>query len=78
VQQPKDQAVAAGTNVIFSVQVAGTPPFSRQWFFNGLPVQGATNLALLLTNVQSSQVGDYSIIVSNAGGPVASAPAHLL
>jgi hypothetical protein len=60
------------------VQVAGTPPFSRQWFFNGLPVQGATNLALLLTNVQSSQVGDYSIIVSNAGGPVASAPAHLL
>ncbi|HOC57030.1 MAG TPA: immunoglobulin domain-containing protein [Verrucomicrobiota bacterium] len=61
-----------GSNVTFSVQVGGTPPFSYQWRFLGEPLAGATNSLLSLTNLQPTQQGTYDVLVSNSGGSVTS------
>ena len=46
----------------------GTPPLSYQWNFNGTNILGATNTALTLTNLQTSQAGNYTVTVNNAYG----------
>ena len=40
-------------------------------------IAGATDTALVLTNIQLNQAGDYSVHVTNSGGFRASAPATL-
>jgi hypothetical protein len=60
--------VPAGTDVTLSVSAQGTPLLSYQWLFNGTNLSGATNTALLLTNVQPGASGDYSLIVTNLYG----------
>ncbi len=46
----------------------GLPPPRFQWLWNGSPIVGATNALLTLTNLQSAQVGFYTVVVSNALG----------
>ena len=67
-QSATNQTVPAGTDVTLSVSAQGTPPLSYQWLFNGTNLSGATNAALLLTNVQPGASGDYSLIVTNLYG----------
>jgi hypothetical protein len=77
---PLSQTVGAGSNVQFTVVVAliGSPAPSYQWLFNGADViSGATNSDLHLANLQLSQSGIYSVVVSNAFGAVTSSPAAL-
>ena len=74
---PYPQSVFAGTNVTFSVTAVGQAPFSYQWLWNGTNVLGETNAALVLTNVQFSQAGSYSVSVSNAYGAVSSSGSTL-
>jgi hypothetical protein len=66
-----------GDNVTFAVTVAGTPPFSYQWQYNGAPLTGATNSILLITNVQPAHSGAYVVVVSNASGSATSPAASL-
>ena len=77
-RQPENYLASAGTTATFEVQI---PPYvfrpTFQWLFEGLPVAGATNSTLLLTNVQSGQAGDYSVVVSNPFGSVTSSNAVL-
>jgi sugar lactone lactonase YvrE len=68
---------SAGSNVTFSITVAGTGPFGYQWQVNGTNILGATNLTLTLSNVTASNSGDYSLVVSNAYGVAASVAATL-
>ena len=75
--QPQGLLVLAGTNVMFSVGAAGTPPLHYQWRFNGGAVAGATNTSFLLSGVQPVQAGGYDVVVTNAGGAVTSAVASL-
>ena len=72
--QPQSQSVVAGTNAIFSVAANGSPTLSYQWWFNNSSLTGATNAALVLTNVQSAQAGNYFVVASNAYGSITSAP----
>ena len=75
---PTSQTVEAGSTVELSVGVSGTPPFSYQWLFNHTnSLVGASNSVLWLTNVQLSQSGVYSVVVTNAFGAVTSSPAML-
>src|SRR5262249_34999736 len=69
--------VIVSRDVTFTVAVSGTPPFSYQWLFNGLNINGATNSSLVLTSVQASQAGAYSVTVGNAAGQGTSAEATL-
>jgi hypothetical protein len=75
--QPQNQTVSVGSDVLFSVQAAGTPPFKYQWKFNGSDISGATAASLSVTNVQFAQGGKYSVVVTNAAGAVQSSNALL-
>jgi hypothetical protein len=44
-----------------------------QWYFNtNTPVANATNATLTLASIQSTNVGVYSVVVTNSAGSVAS------
>ncbi|MFO1451546.1 MAG: immunoglobulin domain-containing protein [Opitutaceae bacterium] len=70
--QPVAQSVAAGANVTFTVAATGTPSPTYQWRKDGSNLAGATSSSLSLTNVQSSNAGSYSVVVSNSAGSVTS------
>jgi hypothetical protein len=66
---PTNQTVAAGATAAFTASVFDPnvkPRFSRvQWQYNGANIDDATNLTLTVTNVQSVNVGTYSLLVTN-------------
>ncbi|HLP78547.1 MAG TPA: hypothetical protein VK327_16705, partial [Candidatus Paceibacterota bacterium] len=55
---------------------AGTG-LSYQWQFNGVNLDGATTASLQLPEVQTTQAGQYAVLVTNSVGKVASAIAML-
>ena len=75
--QPTNLAVNAGNTASFSVSASGTPPLSYQWSFNGTNIANGTNLSLTLTNVQFSQAGSYSVVVTNQYGSITSSNATM-
>jgi hypothetical protein len=61
---PIGQAVCRGRSAGLSV-TADSTNVTYQWLFNGIPMQGETSSTLILSNVQSSNLGPYSVRVSN-------------
>jgi uncharacterized delta-60 repeat protein len=76
-QQPQAQTINAGGTATFSVAATAANPLTYQWHLNSTPISGATNAMLTLSNVQSADVGFYSLTVSNVLSGVASASALL-
>jgi len=77
-QQPTNQTLIAGSNATFSAAVgAGPIPNIFQWQFNGTNIIGATNAALTLTDVQSTNQGNYVVLVNNGYGTSVSSNAYL-
>jgi hypothetical protein len=74
---PTSRAAGVGTDVTFTGLAGGSPPFSYQWQFNGTNLPAATNLTLVLTNVQLANAGDYTLRVTNSVG-LATASATLV
>src|ERR1035437_6455149 len=78
VASPASLAVPVGATADFQVAATGAPPLVYQWVLNGTAaIAGATSSVLSLTNVRLTQVGAYSVTVSNLYGAVTSAPALL-
>jgi sugar lactone lactonase YvrE len=76
---PTNQIKLVSSNATFKVTASGTTPIYYQWCFNNTNLlANATNASLALTNVQLTNAGSYSLIVSNSAGSVTSAPAILL
>jgi Bacterial Ig domain/Protein of unknown function (DUF642) len=75
--QPTNQLVLAGARVTNSVTAGGTGPLTYQWYFQGGPINGATNSSLVITNFQSGAVGLYYVLVVNAVGSVQSGVASV-
>ena len=75
--QPTNVTTTVSNTVTFTVVAAGTPSPSYQWVYNGVNLATATNATLVLSNVQTSQAGNYWVVVSNPGGIVTSAIAVL-
>jgi uncharacterized delta-60 repeat protein len=75
---PLSQTNYIGTDASFSVVAGGTPPLSYQWLKDGTNIADATAPVLVLTNVQPSAEGSYSVMVSNAFSSTTSAPACLV
>jgi hypothetical protein len=76
--QPTNQTVPLGANVTFSASVAGgSRPVGYQWTLNGAGLNGVTNSALVLSNVNYFQAGSYSITATNAAGSISSSNAVL-
>jgi len=79
VSDPQAQMVTAGGVAVFVVSATGNPLPSYQWFFNGINnLPGANSSTLTLTNVQDTQAGQYSVVVSNLIGSATGAPAALV
>jgi choice-of-anchor C domain-containing protein len=53
--QPVTQVLNAAGSVIFSVRAEGPGPLSYQWLSNGIPIAGATDNTLVLTNIAFPQ-----------------------
>jgi hypothetical protein len=77
VTQPRSTNILAGASVTLTVAAGGSVPFVYQWRLNGTNLAGATNSALTLTNVQFNQAGNYSVLVTNSVGAIASSNANL-
>ncbi|MBI3880497.1 MAG: immunoglobulin domain-containing protein [Verrucomicrobia bacterium] len=75
--QPTNRSIVQGKSTTFTVSVAGSVPLSYQWFFNSNALAGKTTYQLALTNVQASNVGDYTVRITNVFGTTNSATATL-
>ncbi|MEI9864670.1 MAG: immunoglobulin domain-containing protein [Limisphaerales bacterium] len=75
--QPQNQSIVAGQNATFSVTAEGTLPLNYQWRLGGMNISSATTNPFVLTNVQATNAGDYSVIITNIAGSVTSSVATL-
>jgi hypothetical protein len=74
ISQTTRQAVALDGNAVLKVQVSGSLPLFYQWQFEGVAIPGATNITLVLTNVQPIHSGTYRVTVANEVATVDSDP----
>lgn len=72
---PVSQTVAVGAQALFSVTATGGA-LSYQWFKDGVPIQGATTLALSRF-ATDADFGVYRVVVSNRHGSATSNDATL-
>lgn len=75
--QPEAVTTAAGQSVTFSVKVAAIPDATYQWFKNGTPIRGATQVDFRLPSVKAGDAGRYTIAVTNASSTLTSSAASL-
>jgi uncharacterized delta-60 repeat protein len=75
--QPINVIANAQQSATFTVTATGTPPLSYQWRKDGVNVTGATSASLTLSNVQTSQAGNYSVVITNDYGSATSSIASL-
>jgi uncharacterized repeat protein (TIGR02543 family) len=78
VSQPLPELAQLDSQVSFSV-VAGGGGLYYQWLSNGVAIAGATNDTLVLANLAltGTNLGNFSVMVSNAYGSIISTPAPL-
>ena len=82
-EQPWGYSSVPGQKVSFLVRASGTAPLSYQWKKGGVNlsndgrISGATTATLTLTNVQASDAGSYTVVVSNSVGNATSDAATL-
>ena len=74
---PSTVITNVGSNVTFTVTANGSPAPTFQWRRNNTNVNGATLTLLTLNNVQFTNQGTYTVVISNSVGSVTSAPATL-
>ena len=81
-EKPLPTSVTAGGRAAFFVKASGTGPLSYQWKHDGQAISftgasSATSPNLQLYNVSAVHAGEYTVVVSNAGGKVESTGAFL-
>ena len=75
--QPGERTRSIGQSSTFTVVATGTQPFSYQWRKDGSPIPGATSQSYVVSNIQYSDAGAYTVVVSNIAGSATSSPATL-
>ena len=77
ITQPFSQTAKLGANAFFSPSIVGDVPLAYKWQFNGVSIPNATNAILALTNVQGSNSGLYTVVITNIYGSATNMPAML-
>lgn len=75
--QPASQGVAQGATVTFTATASSTLPTTYQWHKDGIAIPGATTTTLNVSNVQSANLGNYTLVATNSVGSTTSNPATL-
>ncbi len=81
--QPANRLAQTGGTATFSVGAAGTPALQFRWRKNGVDlinggnIFGAVSSLLIISNVQSGDLGSYSVAVTNTAGYAISSVATL-
>ena len=75
--QPADFFASAFNPATFSVIATGTDLLAYQWQFNGTNLLKATDSTLTITNAKQRNVGQYTVVITNAYGSVTSSIANL-
>jgi alpha-tubulin suppressor-like RCC1 family protein len=75
--QPENRTSFPGGTMQISVTAQAALPITYQWHFAGIPLAGATNSMLVLSNLLRSQAGSYDVSLSTASDSTNSAPANL-
>ncbi|HYG36100.1 MAG TPA: LamG-like jellyroll fold domain-containing protein, partial [Clostridia bacterium] len=75
--QPVSLLISEGSPANFSVTAQGGNPLAYQWRLNNANLAGATHRTFTLAAAYSTNAGDYTVVVSNAGGSVTSSVATL-
>jgi len=64
----ESQSAVVGQEVILSVTATGTDPLGYGWIFNDMPLSDANSPELILNNIQTTDAGGYSVIVTHEAG----------
>jgi hypothetical protein len=83
ITQPVSQTKMTGESVSFTVTGAGATALTYQWqkdgsdLSNGPRISGAASATLSIANLQTSDQGSYTVIITDQAGSVTSDPALL-
>lgn len=75
--QPLSQTNYLGGTAVFSVEANGSAPLVFQWRFNGTNIAGANDAIYSINNLQSTNAGNYAVVITNFLGSVTSSVAVL-
>lgn len=64
-----------GDSITLTASASGTRPFTYAWHKDGTEIPGETSPTLTLTDLEESDSGEYTVVVTNGGGSVESAAA---
>jgi hypothetical protein len=67
-----------GQTNILTVGAWGSGNLAYQWFFNGAAISGATSSNLVLSGIQFTNAGLYSVVVSSSYGSVTNTPEQVV
>lgn len=73
----EETGIAGMAGMYFRTSAAGREPFSYQWYRGGESLPGQTGPELRIDNLQLSDAGAYTVMVTNPDGVVTSEPATL-
>lgn len=73
-QPPADAVARIGERLTLEIEANGSQPLEIQWLREGIPLPEATGKTLVLPDVQVSDGGIYSAVVSNEAGRIQSDP----
>ena len=74
---PVSQTNSIGANVSFSVTANGAAPLAYQWRFYGTNISGATTNPFSISNIQPTNAGNYTVVITNIAGSITSSVATL-
>ena len=70
--QPASQLAEVGGALTFIAAATGTIPLNYQWRLNDTNLAGKTSTNLVLSNVQLTSAGGYTVVVTNIAGAATS------
>ena len=75
--QPSNITAIAGQGVTLHAMATGSAPLEYRWYFNDTILVGTNGPELGFSNIQSSQGGDYKVVVTNSAGSATSTVATI-
>ncbi|MGH7945142.1 MAG: immunoglobulin domain-containing protein [Opitutaceae bacterium] len=74
---PASQVVSPGANATFTATATSNVPITYQWQKDGTAIAGATTTTLIVSNVQTANLGNYTLVATNMAGATTSNPGAL-